>query len=77
MAVVVPLTSQRGSWQEKAPELYPVLAPGAGGLTLESVALLDHIQGLDERRIVRRMGSLSPSEFAPIMSGLHQVLKEA
>lgn len=74
MVIVVPMTSQRGAWQVAAPELYPLLAAGDGGLTLDSVALLDHVQGIDERRLQRRMGELAPEAFRPILEGLRSLL---
>lgn len=75
MVVAVPLTSQRGPWQEAAPHLYPVLPVGSGGLTLDSVALLDHVQGIDERRLQRRMGALADEVFQPIHEGLRRILE--
>lgn len=75
MVVAVPLTSQRGPWQEAAPHLYLVIAAGSGGLTLDSVALLDHVQGIDERRLQRRMGAIPAEDFQPIREGLRRMLK--
>lgn len=75
MIVAVPLTSQRGSWQVSASDLYPVLLAGAGGLVVDSVALLDHVQGVDERRLQRRMGKLSPEVFHAVKIGLRQMLE--
>lgn len=74
MVVAVPLTSQHGAWQAATPQLYPVIEAGKGGLTLDSVALLDHVQGIDERRLQRRMGALSGDAFQPIWEGLRQML---
>lgn len=75
MIVAVPLTSQRGPWQTAAPNLYPILTAGGGGLALDSVALLDHVQGVDERRLQRRMGKLPSDTFQTIKDGLLQVLE--
>ncbi len=75
MVVAVPLTSQRGPWQAAAPELYPILPAGAGGLPVDSVALLDHILGIDERRLHRLLGHLTSEDFTSIRSSLDKMLE--
>ncbi len=50
LVVVVPLTTQIGSWVEKNPETYPVLLEGIGNLRQRSVVLLDQIRAVDVRR---------------------------
>jgi len=75
MVVAVPLMGQRGPWQEAAPYLYPVIEEGIGGLTLDSVALLDHVQGIDDRRLQRRMGSLPDQAWRPLQEGLQRMIE--
>ncbi len=70
MLVVVPLTTQSGSWVHSAPLVYPVLTKGAGGLPFDSIVLLDQLAGIDAARVLRKLGSLTEAELEPIRSGL-------
>ena len=70
MAFLVPVTSQRGAWQQRNPQLYPVLSAGVGNLTYESVVLLDQLRGTDVTRLQIYIGRLSEDEYAPIRAGL-------
>ncbi len=63
--VVVPVTSQVGAWSQGS-GLYLALEAGAGGLTRNSVVMLDHVRGIDAKRIMRRLGRLNQDEYAPI-----------
>jgi mRNA interferase MazF len=71
--LVVPLTTQEGTWSTKAPELYPRLRAGAGGLPHPSVALLDQLRSIDVRRVSSYLGSLAAEEFQPIDDGLKKI----
>jgi len=59
VVVVVPLTTQRGTWAEANPAIYPTLEPGAGGLPAEPTVLLDQVRAIDARRVVQYLGTLS------------------
>jgi len=71
--LVIPLTTQEGTWSRKAPGLYPRLRAGAGGLPHPSVALLDQVRSIDVRRVSSYLGSLAGEEFQPIRDGLKQI----
>lgn len=47
VVIVAPLTSQAGPWADQNPALYPGLPLGSGGLTRNSIALLDQIRAVD------------------------------
>lgn len=68
--LVVPLTTQIGPWAREAPRLYPLLRAGTGGLRFDSVALLEHVRGIDASRVSRRLGSLTGEQLAPIARDL-------
>ena len=74
MVIAIPLSSRVGAWQPANPGLYPILAVGSGGLVRESVALIDHVQGVDERRLVSWLGALTLAEQQPLADGLRLVL---
>jgi mRNA interferase MazF len=69
LIAVVPVTGTSG-----VGALYPVLAPGASGLTKPSCALIDHIRSIDKRRIRRVFGQVSPVELSNIDQGLELFL---
>jgi mRNA interferase MazF len=71
--LVIPLTTQEGTWSKKAPRLYPRLRGGAGGLPRPSIALLDQVRSIDARRVSSYLGSLTSKEFQPITDGLKQI----
>lgn len=72
--MIAPLTSKVGPWSDSNPVLYPLLRSGMGGLSRDSVVLLDNVRGLDEARIVVRRGRLSQDDYLPIMEGLFAML---
>lgn len=74
MLVVVPLTTQIGTWARE-PKLYPFFVAGTGGLHYDSVALLDHLRSLDASRVARRLGHLTADQYAPIQQGLETMCK--
>lgn len=71
--LVIPLTTQEGTWSRKAPLLYPRLRAGAGGLPRPSIALLDQVRSIDARRVSGYLGSLTREEFQPIHAGLKEI----
>lgn len=73
VVVVAPLTTQSGDWVERNPVMYPRLEAGVGGLTQESIVLLDQVRAVDARRITRYLGTLSPQQYAAIASGIQQL----
>lgn len=61
-----PLTSQHEAWVRVDPSLYPLLKKGVGGLVHDSAVLLEHARGVDAARVVRRLGKLTPEQYAPV-----------
>ncbi len=58
ITIVAAITSQ---FEEP---LYPtevLIQPPEGGLTIPSVVLLNQIRSIDKRRLVRRLGTLTPA----------------
>jgi mRNA interferase MazF len=71
--VVVPFTTNDGSFAAASPGLYPHFAAGTGGLTADSVALTDNVRALGISRILGRLGTLSPEEYTPIDAALQRM----
>jgi len=71
--LVIPLTTQEGTWSKKTPRLYPRLRAGAGGLPRLSIALLDQVRSIDARRVSSYLGGLTGKEFQPIKEALKQI----
>jgi len=67
LTIVAPITSKYDA------ELYPtevlVKAP-EGGLTVDSVVLLNQIRAIDKRRLGRRLGALHPSTMTVLNDAL-------
>ncbi|MCC5642074.1 type II toxin-antitoxin system PemK/MazF family toxin [Nostoc sp. CHAB 5824] len=76
MLMIVPLTTQSGSWAFNNPSLYPRLSPGAGGLSLSSLVLLDQTRGLDINRVLAYLGTLTPEQYVPILDGLTHLFRQ-
>ncbi len=70
MIVAAPLTTQLGEWVAAAPNLYPVLEVGMGGLVKASAVMLEHLRGIDAGRIVKPLGVLSTDQYGPIRASL-------
>jgi mRNA interferase MazF len=68
--IVVPFTTNEGDYASGAPALYPVFKAGAGGLTADSVALVDNVRSLGVSRILERLGTLTPEQYAPVRAAL-------
>ena len=72
--MLAPVTTFRAqSWVMVAPELYPVLRAGAGGLRVDSVALLDQTRALDASRVSRYLGQLTPEEYTPVQGAMRLI----
>ena len=53
--------------------LYPteiLIQPPEGGLTLSSVVLLNQVRSVDKRRLIRRLGMLTPSTMERVTRAL-------
>jgi mRNA interferase MazF len=73
--MVAPMTTAKGqAWAAKN-KLYPILPEGVGGLPSPSMVLLDQARFLDVRRISRKIGDLTPEEYAPILEGIKTLLE--
>lgn len=75
MLLVVPMTTRSSGWSRVNPRLYPHFRAGVGGLKHDSVALLEHLRGLDVSRVLRFLGTLTPAQYHPIGIGLKQMLE--
>lgn len=72
--LLAPVTTFREqTWVRVSPDLYPVLGAGAGGLRVESVALLDQTRALDASRVSRYLGTLTPEEYAPVYAAVRRI----
>lgn len=74
VVLIAPLTTQAGEWTQRNPAIYPKLVAGTGGLSQDSVVLLDQIRAIDARRITAYLGTLTSEEYAPILKGIQQIL---
>ncbi len=69
--VVIPITSARDQpWSQASPNLYPLLAAGSANLPRASILLLDQVQSIDAKRVLRVIGSLTESDYARVRRGL-------
>lgn len=69
--IIVPLTTARNQgWARQAPNLYPLLRGGNGGLPFDSLVLLDQVRAVDAGRVVRRIGSLDQAQYLDVHSAL-------
>ncbi|WP_350242322.1 type II toxin-antitoxin system PemK/MazF family toxin [Deinococcus sonorensis] len=72
--MLAPVTTFRGQpWVTAAPDLYPVLSVGAGGLRVDSVALIDQTRALDASRVSRYLGTLTSGEYAPVHAAVRLI----
>lgn len=72
---VVPFTSAKGlPFAAQAPQLYPLFRKGQGGLTVDSIALLDQLGAYDLRRGARLLGHLAPKELESLRMTLKLVM---
>lgn len=71
--VVVPLTRSTGAWVAANPTLYPRLKAGQGGISVDSTAMLDHVQAVGSARVIKGYGYLKADELEPIQAGLEKM----
>lgn len=72
--LLAPVATYRAQdWVTAAPDLYPVLSAGTGGLTAASVVLIDQTRALDASRVRRFLGTLTSDQYAPIHAGLKSI----
>ncbi len=75
VVLLIPLTTdRRQAWASRSPRLYPTLPAGAGGLPIDSLALLDQTRSLDWERVARYLGTLPAEAYRPIRDGLRALL---
>jgi mRNA interferase MazF len=67
ITIVAAITSRFD--QDLYPTEVPVKAP-EGGLTVDSVVLLNQIRSIDRHRLVKRLGRLLPATMAAVDQGL-------
>ena len=72
--VVVPLTTRVGRWVDANPSVYVGLRAGAGGLPVESTALLDQVGSIDVRRIQGYLGMLDDEDSVKIIANLRSMI---
>ncbi|MBI2158634.1 MAG: type II toxin-antitoxin system PemK/MazF family toxin [Candidatus Rokubacteria bacterium] len=70
LAVVIPLTS---STVRVSPS-HAVIPKGAAGLAVPSKAVTEQIRAVDKRRLVKRLGRLTPDELAHVERALKNTL---
>ena len=73
VVLIAPLTTQSGKWTQRNSVIYPRLAAGTGGLSQDSIVLLDQIRAIDARRMIAYLGTLTSTEYAPILAGLQHI----
>lgn len=72
--MLAPVTTFRDQpWVAAAPDLYPVLRAGVGGLRVDSVVLVDQTRALDASRVLRYLGVLTPEEYAPVLAAVRLI----
>lgn len=69
--VIVPLTCS----QSLIGPLAPSIKARAGGVSLDSTALVMHIRSIDPQRVIRQVGVLEFDELAPILEGVNIMLE--
>lgn len=72
---IVPFSSNKPGydWARANPAAYPLYPAGTAGLKQDSIALVDQVRALDPSRIARRVGTLTPDQFAPIDRALRRL----
>lgn len=75
MLLVAPITSfVEQSWALRSPELYPIMQAGSASLPRASIILLDQLQSIDIRRVLRFFGTLSKQQYHLIADSLKTML---
>jgi mRNA interferase MazF len=68
-----PITMVAALTSQFAQQLYPTevgVHPPEGGLTVESVVLLNQVRSIDKSRLVKRLGSLKPATLCQVEQAL-------
>jgi mRNA interferase MazF len=76
LVVIAPFTSQhpgKQRWATRNPLVYPSFAAGAGGLRVDSIAMLDQLRAVDVRRVRGHVGRLAPHTYEPVARGLRRL----
>ncbi|WP_229756051.1 type II toxin-antitoxin system PemK/MazF family toxin, partial [Deinococcus soli (ex Cha et al. 2016)] len=63
---LVPFTSQVEKFRDLSEALYSMYASGSGGLTRDSIALIDQVRYVDQARITGRLGRFTETEYEPV-----------
>ncbi|AWT37831.1 type II toxin-antitoxin system PemK/MazF family toxin (plasmid) [Deinococcus actinosclerus] len=71
--IVVPFTSQVNDFDGLSEELYPMILAGSGGLTRDSIALLDQVRYIDARRILGQLSKLDQLDIDCIRRNLARI----
>lgn len=71
--ILVPFTSKIQHYTNRSRVLYPLYLAGTGGLTKDSIALLDQVRFLDASRLTGYLGHLTDTEYEPVKAGLHKM----
>ncbi|MFN4252554.1 type II toxin-antitoxin system PemK/MazF family toxin [Deinococcus sp.] len=67
--MVVPFTSQVEKFRDLSEALYSMYASGSGGLTRDSIALIDQVRYVDQARITGRLGRFTETEYQEFPGG--------
>jgi mRNA interferase MazF len=70
LAVVVPLTK---NITEVSPS-HTVVPAGVGGLSVPSKVVTEQIKAIDQRRLVRRLGTLPPEQMVEVEGAIKNTL---
>jgi len=76
VVIVVPLTTQSGSWAIKNPNLYHYIPQGTAGIPRDSIALIDQLRAVDIQRVRAYLGSLEEELFNPIRNSLLRIFRK-
>lgn len=73
--ITIPLTTKKGNWCIQNPKLYKEIPAGSGGLSRDSIALIDQVCAVDCRRIVSLIGTISDCYILEIKNALIELIK--
>jgi len=73
--IIVPLTTKKGNWALQNPKLYKEIPAGNGGLSKDSIALIDQVCAVDCRRIVSLIGTINEDYILVIKNALLELIK--
>ena len=75
VVLVAPLTTQTGEWVEKNPAIYPQLVAGIGGLSQNSVVLLDQPRAVDVQRVTIYFGTFPAEHYQLLLQGVKTIFE--